>query len=83
MTMSSVTTATGFVHTPAFPGGLLQVNAGIETGHALRTAACITSFIQTRLDQAVQDGMDSEEAWVHSLLLDMATALQTACGATA
>jgi hypothetical protein len=83
MASESVTKVVEFERAPAYPCGLLQVNSGIETRFALSTAECVMNFIQSRMGGAVEVGMDSEEAYVHCLLLDMVRALYRSTGAEA
>ena len=83
MAAKSVTKVTEFNHSPMYPCGLFQINAGIDTMHALVTAQCILDFITTRLKDAVQEEMSAEEAYVQCLLADMAGALYRAAGAEA
>ena len=83
MALESVTKAIEFHHAPAFPVGMFQVNAGVETSHVLGAASVIADYVRERLVDAVADGIEGDDAWVLSLLSDMAKALYRASGAEA
>ena len=84
MATKSVTKTVEFDHAPAYPGGLMQVNAGIDTCHSLGLASVLVCFVQQRLVEGVSQGeIVGDEAYVHAFLLDAAKALYKASGAEA
>lgn len=83
MATESVTKAVEFDHAPAYPCGLFQVNAGVDSHAALSTASILQTYVRERLSTAVESGFEKEEPLVLSLLTDMSRALYRAAGAEA
>lgn len=81
MATGSVTKVVEFNKAPAYPCGLFQVNAGIDTFHSLGEASIIMDYVKERLDSMVGETGETDEPWILSLLTDMAHAIYKASGA--
>lgn len=84
MATEQVTKVVEFDRAPAYPCGLFQVNAGIDTFHALGQASIMLQYVQRRLTDAVNGNeLVDDDCYVLALLTDMARATYKACGAEA
>lgn len=79
----SLTKEAAFHKAPAFPEGLMQVNAGVENTHALMAAEILSGYVRERLNDMVNGDEGRDEPWVLSLLTDMSGALYRASGVEA
>lgn len=75
------TTATAFSHIPVADACLLEVRAGIPGRLAVSEAQSLLSYVAERLEEGVQDGITSSEAYGLEFALRAAVALYSAAGA--
>lgn len=81
--MNEKTAAVAFDHIRVIDDHLLEVRAGLGADFALSKAACLDESVRSLLQDAVQDGMSSEIAFLCRFALDTAEALRTAAGVQA
>lgn len=72
-----------FHKSPATPGGILAVRAGVDPLFARSLADIILCWLRERNEQLVHSDALGDEPFMHSLLLDMALSLYTAGGSRA
>lgn len=81
--MPTLTREVAFNASPVNPEGLFAVRAGAPADDALAAAGILLTFVRERNISIVNDGPETDEAWVHALLLDMVKALYKSAGAEA
>lgn len=75
-----VTSAVEFHGAPAWDGGMFQVRAGTPIFFAKSEIEIILGYVRDRMQSAAQTGLESDEAYIHALLLNMVEALRASVG---
>lgn len=83
MSAKQLTRTVQFDKAPAYPDGLLAVQAGVEASFALGLASIILSYVKQRSQDLVDGEPSGDEHFMHALLVDMAQSLYSAAGAEA